>query len=79
MCMMLVVGVLTDIEEGRKVKVQEKKEKELKNWHWPYLRYSDGPEYACPHGIGHSKGVHGCDGCCANARFKRISKRRNRV
>lgn len=24
-------------------------------------------EAICPHGIGHHKGVHGCDGCCANA------------
>lgn len=21
-------------------------------------------EAICPHGIGHHKGVHGCDGCC---------------
>ncbi len=24
-------------------------------------------EAICPHGIGHHKGVHGCDGCCLNA------------
>lgn len=29
-------------------------------------------EAICPHGVGHHKGVHGCDvvdgkGCCANA------------
>lgn len=24
-------------------------------------------EAICPHGIGHHKGVHGCDGCCADA------------
>jgi hypothetical protein len=23
-------------------------------------------EWICPHGIGHHRGVHGCDGCCAN-------------
>ncbi len=23
-------------------------------------------EAICPHGIGHHKGVHGCDGCCKN-------------
>lgn len=23
-------------------------------------------EAICEHGIGHHKGVHGCDGCCAN-------------
>lgn len=21
-------------------------------------------EAICPHGIGHHKGIHGCDGCC---------------
>jgi hypothetical protein len=45
---------------------QMKKENELENWSWPYLRYSDGPEYACPHGVGHGIGVHGCDGCPCN-------------
>jgi len=24
-------------------------------------------EAACPHGVGHHKGVHGCDGCCTKA------------
>ena len=24
-------------------------------------------EAICPHGIGHHKGVHGCDGCCEDA------------
>ena len=24
-------------------------------------------ELICPHGIGHHKGVHGCDRCCYNA------------
>lgn len=23
-------------------------------------------EAICAHGIGHHKGVHGCDGCCVN-------------
>lgn len=23
-------------------------------------------EWLCPHGVGHEKGTHGCDGCCAN-------------
>lgn len=23
-------------------------------------------EWVCPHGIGHHRGVHGCDGCCAD-------------
>jgi hypothetical protein len=38
-------------------------------WHWPYLRQSDGPEYSCRHGVGHSNGVHGCDGCCSDPNF----------
>lgn len=38
-------------------------------WHWPFLRYSDGPEYACRHGVGHSNGVHGCEGCCSDPNF----------
>lgn len=24
-------------------------------------------EWMCSHGIGHHKGIHGCDGCCNNA------------
>lgn len=24
-------------------------------------------EAICPHGIGHHKGIHGCDGCCQKA------------
>ncbi len=24
-------------------------------------------EAICPHGVGHHKGVHGCDGCCSTA------------
>lgn len=23
-------------------------------------------EAICEHGVGHHKGVHGCDGCCSN-------------
>ena len=27
--------------------------------------HSDGfKEAICQHGIGHHKGIHGCDGCC---------------
>jgi hypothetical protein len=30
--------------------------------------YAEGfTEAVCPHGIGHHKGVHGCDGCCNQA------------
>jgi hypothetical protein len=42
-----------------------------KAWPWPYQRWSDGPEFACRHGIGHSVGVHGCDGCCKDKDFPR--------
>jgi len=48
-----------------------KEAESLDTWEWPYLRYSDGPEYACPHGVGHGKGVHGCDGCCSHPSFSR--------
>ncbi len=44
---------------------------ELDDWPWPYQRMSDGPEYSCPHGVGHSIDVHGCDGCCGHSSFKR--------
>lgn len=36
-------------------------------WTWQY-RNSDIKgiiiEFICPHGVGHDKHVHGCDGCC---------------
>lgn len=47
-------------------------DKRLIGWKWPYLRYSDGPEYACPHSVGHSMGIHGCDGCCNDPAFKEL-------
>ena len=34
-------------------------------------------EAICPHGVGHHKGVHGCDGCCKNCPkdlWKKVSK-----
>lgn len=31
-------------------------------------------EAICPHGVGHHKGIHGCDGCCATAPKKIWSK-----
>lgn len=34
--------------------------------HWRDIHGPDFVEAYCPHGIGHHKGVHGCDGCCAN-------------
>jgi hypothetical protein len=62
---------LSLIEEAAEKKGLVKKSKVKKNkpWHWPFQRYSDGPEYACFHGIGHSRGVHGCDGCCRDKNF----------
>lgn len=26
-------------------------------------------EWACPHGVGHGKNIHGCDGCCSDPDF----------
>jgi hypothetical protein len=49
--------------------IMEEKAKDEGPWHWPYLRYSDGPEYACRHGVGHSRGIHGCEGCCNDPNF----------
>jgi hypothetical protein len=34
-------------------------------------------EAICPHGVGHHKGTHGCDGCCSNPPkdlWKKVSK-----
>lgn len=54
----------------------EARKQALDNWNWPFLRQSDGPEFACPHGIGHSEGVHGCDWCCKHPSFPREPKRK---
>lgn len=35
--------------------------------HWRDLHEPGFVEAICEHGIGHHKGVHGCDGCCAKA------------
>lgn len=43
--------------------------RKLEKWTWPYLRTSDGREHECPHGVGHSWGIHGCDGCCSHPSF----------
>jgi hypothetical protein len=49
-----------------------------KPWPWPFQRYSDGPEFECPHGVGHSQGVHGCEGCCNDSSFvKAVNKWNN--
>lgn len=34
--------------------------------HWRDIHGSDFVEAFCEHGTGHHKGVHGCDGCCAD-------------
>lgn len=47
----------------------KKSKKKDKPWNWPFQRMSDGPEYSCPHYIGHSRGIHGCDGCCSDPNF----------
>jgi hypothetical protein len=50
------------------------RKKKDKPWRWPFQRYNDGPEYACRHGVGHSEGVHGCEGCCSDPNFPKESK-----
>ncbi len=35
--------------------------------HFRDMHPSPFHEAICPHGVGHHKGVHGCDGCCENA------------
>jgi len=35
-----------------------------KEWERNYRSDKGIWEDTCPHGIGHDKGVHGCDGCC---------------
>ncbi len=57
-----------------KLRRETKKKLKEKVWHWPYLRTSDGPEYECRHGVGHSEGVHGCEGCCSDSNFPRKKK-----
>lgn len=46
----------------------KKKKKLPKGFEWT-RRHSDIKgwidELICPHGIGHDRGVHGCDGCCS--------------
>ena len=39
-----------------------KKEKRI--WERHYRNDKGIWEDTCPHGIGHDKGIHGCDGCC---------------
>jgi len=34
---------------------------------WIYSGYRK--EWYCPHGVGHGKDIHGCDGCCSRHDF----------
>jgi len=43
---------------------------DLENWKWPQNRWLK-IEFACPHGVGHGRGVHACEGCCAHESYKR--------
>ena len=36
-------------------------------------------ELECSHGIGHSSGVHGCDGCCGMLAKPAMDKERERI
>jgi len=54
--------------------ITEENVRKVEKWPWPFQRMSDGPEYSCPHGVGHSSGVHGCDGCCTDPNFPRETK-----
>lgn len=36
---------------------------------WPDIHTNDGAgfiEAVCEHDVGHHRGIHGCDGCCAD-------------
>mgnify|MGYP001611003724 CR=1 FL=1 len=53
------------ITNPKRVKKGEKKWKKHRKYEplgIGVMGYSD--EFLCPHGIGHEKGVHGCDSCC---------------
>jgi hypothetical protein len=63
------LSLIENLADKKGLVKKRKKTKEDKPWHWPFQRMSDGPEYSCPHGVGHSKGVHGCDHCCADPNF----------
>ena len=46
---------------------------EEKSWElskrWSDIRPNGLIEAICPHGVGHHKGIHGCDGCCKDAPY----------
>lgn len=56
--------------------------KKIQEWKISIQAYRDmheSPfkEAICPHGIGHHKGIHGCDGCCKDVPkeiWKQVSK-----
>ncbi len=54
----------------------KKKEDELKDWKWPFLRinFNGAKEYECPHGVGHG-GFHGCEGCCSHPSFEKMTQK----
>lgn len=65
---------LADKCAGQSCSIHNPSDHHMRNWplHW---RDDRGIcERTCPHGIGHpdpdgiGDGVHGCDGCCQNAR-----------
>ena len=43
------------------------KEWTLTEPHYRDIHGSHFVEARCPHGVGHHRGVHGCDGCCGKA------------
>jgi hypothetical protein len=63
------LSLIEAVAEEKGLVKKGKKAKNNKPWSWPFQRYSDGPEYACPHGVGHSSGTHGCDHCCRDPNF----------
>lgn len=58
-----------------KKKFTKELDKELNEWHWPFLRINSNgaKEYMCPHGVGHG-GIHGCEGCCSHKSYTKALK-----
>ena len=53
------------------ITAEDARELLLNNWDWLQNRLTK-LEFACPHGVGHSLDVHGCDGCCRHKSFKKV-------
>lgn len=51
---------------GEGMKTTETEEWKLSNQLGRDMHPWNFVEAICAHGIGHHRGVHGCDGCCAN-------------